>query len=306
VSYDESVVNENSLKLLHYEETKWTNVTTANDVTKNVICGTTASLSPVVLSLNSLPVISQVSGPSQPIPLGTAATVIATFSDGDAIDGVHSVAVDWGDGSGGLADIVEASLGDVLTGSVSGTATATHTYSVPGVYEVLLTATDPQMGIGQGEYRYVVVFDPSGGFVTGGGWIPSPAGAYGPDPSLQGSATFGFVSRYARGTATPIGQTQFLFRLAGLEFQSSKYDWLVVAGARAQFKGRGTVNAAGDYGFMLSAVDGDRPEGGGVDKFRIKIWDIVTGQVIYDNQQGASENSEVATALGAGSIVIHK
>ena len=31
-----------------------------------------------------------------------------------------------------------------------------------------------------GEFRYVVVYDPSAGFVTGGGWIVSPPGAYQP------------------------------------------------------------------------------------------------------------------------------
>jgi len=35
---------------------------------------------------------------------------------------------------------------------------------------------------------------------------------------------------------------------------------------------------------MLTAIDGQVNGGGGVDKFRIKIWDSATGQVIYDNQ----------------------
>ncbi len=29
----------------------------------------------------------------------------------------------------------------------------------------------------------VVIYDPDGGFVTGGGWINSPAGAYSADPT---------------------------------------------------------------------------------------------------------------------------
>jgi hypothetical protein len=38
----------------------------------------------------------------------------------------------------------------------------------------------------------------------------------------------------------------------------------VVAGARAQFKGSGRINNAGDYGFLLTAIDGQRPGGGSI------------------------------------------
>ena len=52
-----------------------------------------------------------------------------------------------------------------------------------------------------------------------------------------------------------------------LNFHSSSYDWLVIAGARAQFMGVGTINGAGSYGFMLTAIDGALPGGGESDKF---------------------------------------
>ena len=57
---------------------------------------------------------------------------------------------------------------------------------------------------------------------------------------------------------------------------------------------------------MLSAVDGELPGGGGVDKFRIKIWDKATEEVVYDNKRGEADDSSEATAIGGGSIVIHK
>ena len=62
------------------------------------------------------------------------------------------------------------------------------------------------------------------------------------------------------------------------------YQWLVIAGPHAKFKGVGTMNGGGEYGFMLTATDGQIPGGGSVDKFRIKIWDAATGDVIYDNK----------------------
>jgi hypothetical protein len=59
--------------------------------------------------------------------------------------------------------------------------------------------------------------------------------------------------------------------------------WPVVAGAEAQFKGLGAINGSGNYGFMLTAIDGQVNGGGGVDKFRLKIWDRATGNIVYDN-----------------------
>jgi hypothetical protein len=152
----------------------------------------------------------------------------------------------------------------------------------------------------------VVAYDPYGGFVTGGGWIISPLGAYTLEPSLTGKATFGFVSKYQKGSSVPTGDTEFQFHVANFSFHSTAYDWLVVAGARAQFKGIGTVNGIGNYGFILTAIDGQISGGGGVDKFRIKIWDRNSGANVYDNQNGESDDAALTTAIGKGSIVIHK
>jgi hypothetical protein len=103
----------------------------------------------------------------------------------------------------------------------------------------------------------------------------------------------------------PTGKTEFQFQVANLNFQSSAYEWLVVSGARAQFKGSGQIDGAGDYGFLLTAVDGQVTGGGGYDKFRIKIWDRASGAVVYDNQPGENDDAGVTTVLGGGSIVIH-
>ena len=161
------------------------------------------------------------------------------------------------------------------------------------------------MPSGQSVFQYVVVYDPTAGFVTGGGWINSPAGAYSPDPTLTGKATFGFVSQYKKGANVPTGQTEFQFKVANLNFKSTSYEWLVVAGAKAQYKGIGTINRTGTYRFMLTAIDGDLLAGGkGLDKFRIRIWD--DNGLIYDNQLNAPDTADPTTVLGGGSIAIHK
>ena len=123
--------------------------------------------------------------------------------------------------------------------------TATHAYTQPGEYTVMVRVTDKDGGVGVGvATNYIVIYDASGGFVTGGGWIESPAGAYVADPSLTGKAKFGLVSRYKRGATKPTGNTHFNFAAGGLSFDSDTYDWLVVnqGGANAQFKGVGTIN----------------------------------------------------------------
>jgi hypothetical protein len=81
---------------------------------------------------------------------------------------------------------------------------------------------------------------------------------------------------------------------------------MVVAGPKAMFKGSGEINGEGDYGFLLSAIDGEQPGGGGVDRFRIKIWDKVTEEIIYDNGLGDAEDDDPKTELTHGSIKIHK
>ena len=193
---------------------------------------------------------------------------------------------------------------------INGTVTATHVFATAGVYQVKLTVTDQLGASGTadtvgGLSAMIVIYDPSGGWVTGGGWINSPAGAYAANPSLTGKASFGFVSKYEHGAHVPTGQTEFQFKAGNLNFHSTSYDWLVVAGARAQYKGSGTINGAGDYAFMLTAIDGQINGGGGQDKFRIKIWSKDNGGVIYDNQMGGGDADNPTTALGGGSVVIH-
>lgn len=122
--------------------------------------------------------------------------------------------------------------------------------------------TDDDGGVGQatqveGLDAMLVVYDPAGGFATRGGWFLSPVGAYLPDTTLSGKASFGFVSKYQRGATVPTGETEFQFKAANLRFQSNTYEWLVVSGARAQFRGSGSINGVAGYKFTLTATDGD-------------------------------------------------
>jgi PKD repeat protein len=193
-----------------------------------------------------------------------------------------TAAWDFGDGSGGSGDM------------------PSHSYTKTGIYDICLIVNDGTEDSAQA-CIIAVVYDPSGGFVTGGGWITSPAGAYTADPSLTGKANFGFVAKYKKGSPVPTGNTVFAFDLAGFEFHSESYEWLVVnqGGENAQFKGSGLVNDGLDpngnlYKFMVWAGDSSP------DTFRIKIWweDSSGEHVVYGN--GTNQ------AIGGGNIMVHK
>lgn len=222
------------------------------------------------------------------------------------VNAYNAVAVEWNWGDG-----VMTSTGIVPGESATGTASGSHVYAAPGVHNVLATVTD-STGTCATVAVNVVVYDPSAGFVTGGGWINSPAGAYKADLTLAGRASFGFVSKYTKGATEPTGNTEFQLHADKLNFHSQKYDWLVIAGARAQYKGLGSINGKDGFQFLLTAIDGDLIGKGTRDRFRIKIWhsDQNTGADIadYDNQTESSltgGNNE-GTALADGSIMIHK
>ena len=241
---------------------------------------------------NQAPEVGLISAPTEPVAVNVQVNASAAFSDANASD-THTATWDWGNGT--------TSAGTVTESAGSGTVNGETTYTVPGVYEIKVTVVD-QAGLeGSATYQYVVVYDPSAGFVTGGGWIDSPAGAYIADPSLAGKATFGFVSRYQKGASLPTGNTAFQFDLAGMAFASQSYEWLVVnqGGTNAQFKGSGLINATADpngneFKFMLWATDSSP------DTFRIRIWweDAAGVHDVYDN--GAEQ------AIGGGNIVVHK
>ena len=265
--------------------------------------GSTSSATTTATVANVAPQVTGMTLPPVPVAIGTPITITASFSDVGSGDS-HTATFNLGP-SGAIA------TGTVVEANGSGIATATVTYAQAGVYTINVSVADDDNATGtrssaQSLPAYVVVYDPTTGYVTGGGWFNSPAGAYPASPSLTGHATFGFVAKYLTGSSVPTGNTQFHFHVGDLRFSSTKYDYLVVASAKAKYKGEGTIDGAGGYGFMVTAVDGDSKEPPGPDGFRIRIWHIATGAVVYDNVAGASEDSYSAANLVGGSVTVHK
>jgi hypothetical protein len=242
-----------------------------------------------------------------PVVSITAPSSGAVFSVGEPVlfsgafaDNVSRVAIaTWMAGAAEFGGIV-----DTATGVVTGT----NTFTTAGIYPVSLTVSDPCGNAAtaasvDGLDATVVIINRGAGLATGAGWIESAASSYAPEPALTGRARFVFVARYARGATVPTGLTEFTLRAADLRFSSTRYDWLILTGPSAVYKGSGTVNGTGDYEFILSALDGDR-QAGEIDRLRLKITDRATGAVLYDTQRGDPDDAAPTTALGGGAILV--
>lgn len=278
---------------------------------------------------NVAPTVGALTVPVAPVPLGGAANVLTTFADVGRND-THTATVSWGDAT--------TSSGTVSEFSGSGSATASHVYANAGTYSVSVTIRDDNGGtVVATATTSIVIYNRSQSFVTGGGWIDSPSGAYTPgnstDPNVMGRGNFAFVARYPSATATvPTGETEFQLRVrkphgrdddneernrcgdrwdddnttsVSLNLHSTAYTILVVDGpkTKAYYRGTGTVNGVSGYEFIVSVIDARNTSA--PDRFRIKVWKTSTGTVLYDNQSGAVDDASATTAIAGGSIVIH-
>jgi K(+)-stimulated pyrophosphate-energized sodium pump len=176
----------------------------------------------------------------------------------------------------------------------------------PGVYSLQVRGADEMGNVASEKAVVLVVYDPENGFVKGEGWLNSPQGAFADDSSLAGKASFKFLAKYEKKANVPSGETEFVFAPAEMTFKSTSYDWLVVSRAEALCKGVGTINGEAKYGFELIVVDEKFKREGGLDKFRIKIWNTTTGKTVYDNGLGGPEDVPPTTSIAGGDISIEK
>lgn len=226
------------------------------------------------------------------VTAGTPVAFAASFTDRNSGDR-HSATWAWNDGCGGAA---------VSKVRGPGTMRTSHTFCAPGEYWITLTVTDSS-GRSTTVGRYLMVDDPApaGPALAGSGWFPSPRGAYRQQPMHSGPAQFGVLA----GTAS--GRKGLLrFHVAKLSFASVAYDTLSVAGGRAQYRGSGTLNGAGNYRFALEAVGAAASRG----RLRMKIWHVdprsKAAVVDYDNQDtAAAAIAGDGSTVAGGSIVVH-
>ena len=88
-------------------------------------------------------------------------------------------------------------------------------------------------------------------------------------------------------------------------FWNGLYEWLVVSGSSARFRGTGTIGGEGQYEFTITATDGQAQGGSKKDQFRIRIKDSESSQVVYDNLMGQPENVTNGLDIAGGNIIVH-
>jgi hypothetical protein len=211
----------------------------------------------------------------------------AAFKDIDVAD-THKASWSWGDGSTEVGTVSEKGG----AGSVSGQ----HAYAAPGIYTAALTVIDSS-GQGTTVQRKITVTG-AGNYIAGEGWFMSPPGASRMAGKQGGIATFALLSGADNGMHNAQGNASIEFSAAGINFRSGQIDSQSVQGGQVRYSGKGSVNGAAGYNFMLAATSGT-----GKDRVRIRIWHDEPGSkagiVDYDNQP----DSPAMGTNGQGSVV---
>ncbi len=220
---------------------------------------------------------------------GQSVAASLTFNNPDREVG-DTLLWDWGDGT--TSEDLQPALP---------TVTAVHQYSRPGIYELKLTIRHGSDGISEiVPGQSLIVTNTTAGIILGDGWLDSPGGASPTSPGSGDRANFLFINAFPSFLKAPAGLV--MLKVGNLNFTSTTFEWLVASGGKLLLKGSGTINGKGSYAFLLNASDGQAS--GEADRFRIKIWNASTGQVVYDNQPGSSDFADPSTTIGGGFILI--
>ena len=220
------------------------------------------------------PELGEITAPIDPQQLGTETPFTVELTDPDPGD-TWTAVWDFGDGTScDTSNDTGCSIDPVPDGTTNGTVGAAHTYAQPGVYTVTVTVTDSFGFSDVAEYRSVVVYDPDGGFATGGGWIiPGGPNSDPGDvlPSLDGTsrASFGFVVKFKKNSTEPQGNLTFNYNVGDFRLKAESFDWLVVNPSWAQFQGLAEIRGL-DGLWPFRVVADDRKSG--PDRFTISVW----------------------------------
>ena len=211
-------------------------------------------------------------------PLSITATVPLSFTwtDPGTLD-THSATIDWGDGN-------------VESVAVSGgSADLSHVYATAGFYRIQVTLADDDGGAASATSEELVMVAPADGFVTGGGFIGEK----------NRKSHFTFEVRYHGLDTAPEGRFSWRGN-AGLGFETTAFDWMVVEGDRAVLHGTGELDGVGPVTFELSMSDGDR--GGHADGAGLRFYNA-TGALVYDSGAGAGHWATLP--IDGGNLTVH-
>jgi hypothetical protein len=157
------------------------------------------------------PITSAVLASPNPAAINSPVTVTANVDD-TTTGGSNIASAEYSLDDGGPWNPMAAS--DGVFDEISENVTVSFNAAPEaGIYDLCVRGTDAAGNVGEKECILFVVYDPSGGFVTGGGWIDSPAGALAPalvwdqgfetDTSGWDDSTtswYGFITQVPSGT----------------------------------------------------------------------------------------------------------
>jgi hypothetical protein len=218
-----------------------------------------SSSSSVVVRIDLAPpvVTNQLATPN-PVIVNTDVTITATVTD---TGGSNVKSADFSVDGGPFDDLAPVASESFGTSSVDVTltlpASATPLLQTTGVHSICFRGTDFADNISASQCVLFAVYDPTGGFATGGGNINSPAGADSANPSGSGQASFAFNAKYLPNNPNvPSGDFQFTYPAGNISFKGTSYDFLVVTnGNRAQMQGTGTLNGTTVCKFSIDSYN---------------------------------------------------
>jgi hypothetical protein len=226
------------------------------------------------------------------IRVGQSVTASATV-DSSALDMLE---IFWGDGTSTV----------VIPGQ-----NVSHVYPVAGLFEVTATATFDDLTTNTSDPSSIVVYDPNAAYIAGNGKIDVPAGSFVLSPEFDDRVELSFDPKYKskndelKGKIKLKGKdkdkaTDYEYQL---EVETDQLDWMVVTGAVGIVQGTGTLEykdkSDGQGGnedrgkiavrIRVTAIDADqnRNDSFTEDLVRVQIWDLATGETLFDTQVDA-------------------
>jgi hypothetical protein len=212
------------------------------------------------------------------------ATLIATTRDlGGNLLNINGARITFTLTAEGIEPIIV-----VTTLSENGTATTSQELE-PAIYKIDMTLDCSDTTAS----AILVVYNPEGGFATGGGWIVPDDDGLNTHPNVR--ANFGFNAKYKQND--PTGHIEFRYSDGHIDLKSSSIEQLVITGGKiVQFKGWASVNKEQGHWFFVKAIDEGEP--GVLDTFDIKVW--APG---VDTEGDPTERA--GGVLEGGNIVVH-
>ena len=247
--------------------------------------------------VNVAPTIGTLTGPFRKLHRGDEATVSASYSDPGSND-TFVATVDWGDG-------VKENVA-VQGGGLS----LSHVYNAGGDYTVCVFVTDKDGG--RSATAQVVISVVGGGHTKPADVSVLGVGAF-DDPRTPDKARGKDRDKmkvkfnvFAHSHDGSVGRDAKLdVRTSKLTFHARTFDVLDVNDPQVLVRGEGRID--GDsrrYGYLVSAIDGDRRRERQRDFVRIRMWNMATGQVVFDSEPGARDNTPPSTRVMDGGIEI--